>query len=143
MLFGPCRGYSISLRAATRDTVRALVYGDLKSCFAFAAGFPSAISGRRWEIRQTPSAKLEARAKDPTATPAAVCTVHALAEGMEAVPLPWSHYVRLLSLKNPYGRTFYETEALRGGCSVRQPTARRHRPQRKAHAQAARRLDQE
>jgi predicted nuclease of restriction endonuclease-like (RecB) superfamily len=35
-------------------------------------------------------------------------------------PLPWSTYVRLLSVKNPDARTFYETEALRSGWSVRQ-----------------------
>lgn len=35
-------------------------------------------------------------------------------------PLPWSAYVRLLSVKNPEARTFYETEALRSGWSVRQ-----------------------
>jgi predicted nuclease of restriction endonuclease-like (RecB) superfamily len=35
-------------------------------------------------------------------------------------PLPWSHYVRLLSVANPLAREFYETEALRGGWTVRQ-----------------------
>ena len=35
-------------------------------------------------------------------------------------PLPWSAYVRLLSVKNLHAREFYETEALRGGWSVRQ-----------------------
>jgi predicted nuclease of restriction endonuclease-like (RecB) superfamily len=35
-------------------------------------------------------------------------------------PLPWSHYVRLLSVQNLEGRVFYEKEALRGGWSVRQ-----------------------
>ena len=35
-------------------------------------------------------------------------------------PLPWSAYVRLLSVKAPEARTFYEAEALRGGWSVRQ-----------------------
>lgn len=35
-------------------------------------------------------------------------------------PLPWSAYVRLLSVKSPAARSFYETEALRGGWSVRQ-----------------------
>jgi predicted nuclease of restriction endonuclease-like (RecB) superfamily len=35
-------------------------------------------------------------------------------------PLPWSAYVRLLSVKNENARSFYETEALRGGWSVRQ-----------------------
>ena len=35
-------------------------------------------------------------------------------------PLPWSAYVRLLSVTNEQARKFYETEALRGGWSVRQ-----------------------
>ena len=35
-------------------------------------------------------------------------------------PLPWSAYVRLLSVKNAQARAFYETEALRGGWTVRQ-----------------------
>lgn len=35
-------------------------------------------------------------------------------------PLPWSHYVRLLSVQDPEAREFYETEALRGGWPVRQ-----------------------
>jgi len=35
-------------------------------------------------------------------------------------PLPWSAYVRLLAVKSEHARRFYETEALRGGWSVRQ-----------------------
>lgn len=35
-------------------------------------------------------------------------------------PLPWSHYVRLLALRNDEARKFYETEALRCGWTVRQ-----------------------
>lgn len=35
-------------------------------------------------------------------------------------PLPWSHYVRLLSVKEEDARKFYETESLRSGWSVRQ-----------------------
>lgn len=35
-------------------------------------------------------------------------------------PLPWSAYVRLLSVKNQHARNFYETEALHGSWSVRQ-----------------------
>lgn len=34
--------------------------------------------------------------------------------------LPWSAYVRLLSVRNEQARRFYETEALNGGWSVRQ-----------------------
>jgi predicted nuclease of restriction endonuclease-like (RecB) superfamily len=37
-----------------------------------------------------------------------------------AFPLPWSAYVRLLSVKTADARTFYESEALREGWSVRQ-----------------------
>jgi len=35
-------------------------------------------------------------------------------------PLSWSHYVNLLSVKEPYARAFYEAEALKGGWTVRQ-----------------------
>ncbi len=38
----------------------------------------------------------------------------------QAFPLPWSAYVRLLSVKSEAARSFYETEALRCGWSVRQ-----------------------
>lgn len=34
--------------------------------------------------------------------------------------LPWSHYVKLISIKKPEARTFYETEALKNGWSLRQ-----------------------
>jgi predicted nuclease of restriction endonuclease-like (RecB) superfamily len=40
--------------------------------------------------------------------------------GLRPFPLPWSHYVRLLSVKDVQARAFYETEALRGGWSVPQ-----------------------
>jgi predicted nuclease of restriction endonuclease-like (RecB) superfamily len=38
----------------------------------------------------------------------------------QAFPLPWSAYVRLLSVKSEQARAFYETETLRCGWSVRQ-----------------------
>ena len=43
-----------------------------------------------------------------------------LGQLLAAFPLPWSAYVRLLSVKNSRAREFYEAEALRGGWSVRQ-----------------------
>ena len=39
---------------------------------------------------------------------------------LTAFPLPWSAYVRLLSVRDEHARSFYEVEALRGGWSVRQ-----------------------
>lgn len=38
----------------------------------------------------------------------------------QSFPLPWSHYVRLLSLPSPAARRFYEQEALRGGWTFKQ-----------------------
>ncbi|MGB6156380.1 MAG: PDDEXK nuclease domain-containing protein, partial [Castellaniella sp.] len=43
-----------------------------------------------------------------------------LSELAQAFTLPWSAYVRLLSVKDGHARRFYEAEALRGGWSVRQ-----------------------
>ncbi len=43
-------------------------------------------------------------------------------EALVRFHLPWSHYVRLLSIANPEARAFYETEALRSGWTVRQLT---------------------
>lgn len=37
-------------------------------------------------------------------------------------PLPWSHYVKLLTVKSSEARAFYEAESLHGGWSVRQLT---------------------
>ena len=62
------------------------------------------------QIFQTPSEKLNAEIFQ---TPDLAALAHRF-------PLPWSAYVRLLSVKNEQARRFYETEALRGGWSVRQ-----------------------
>ncbi len=43
-----------------------------------------------------------------------------LTEIAKRFPLPWSHYVLLLSCRDEDEREFYETESLRGGWSVRQ-----------------------
>jgi predicted nuclease of restriction endonuclease-like (RecB) superfamily len=68
------------------------------------------------KILQTVSAKsstsiLFNNIEDNTSTLSAVASCFSL---------PWSAYVRLLSVKNPEARNFYETEALRSGWSVRQ-----------------------
>ena len=52
--------------------------------------------------------------------PAAVKGLEDLDVIARRFPLPWSAYVRLMSVKDPAARTFYETEALRCGWSVRQ-----------------------
>jgi predicted nuclease of restriction endonuclease-like (RecB) superfamily len=78
-----------------------------------------------WEIWQTPSAKFEARAKAARPIPMAgetstLMLVPELSVLTEAFRLPWSHYVRLLTVKDGKAREFYEGEALRGGWSIRQ-----------------------
>jgi len=39
---------------------------------------------------------------------------------LQQFPLPWSHYVRLLTIDDLNAREFYEQEAIRGGWSARQ-----------------------
>jgi predicted nuclease of restriction endonuclease-like (RecB) superfamily len=76
-----------------------------------------------WEISPTPSAELQARVKgspfaDPTERLPLSRPDFSVLAG--AFPMPWSHYVRLLSVENVPARAFYEAEAIRGGWSVRQ-----------------------
>jgi predicted nuclease of restriction endonuclease-like (RecB) superfamily len=76
-------------------------------------------------ILQTPSEKSLTAGKSTTLssnsrsfqTPSAE---FALSQIAARFPLPWSAYVRLLAVNNKNARTFYETEALRAGWSVRQ-----------------------
>jgi predicted nuclease of restriction endonuclease-like (RecB) superfamily len=46
--------------------------------------------------------------------------VERLSPVAQALPLPWTHYVRLLRVRNTHAREFYVREALAGGWSVRQ-----------------------
>jgi predicted nuclease of restriction endonuclease-like (RecB) superfamily len=74
------------------------------------------LSGKRKDftgadIFQTPSGKSQTVSAETLLSMASTC-----------FPLPWSAYVSLLSVKNDNARRFYETEALRGGWSVRQLT---------------------
>ena len=56
-------------------------------------------------------------AESQTSSKSAVTALRAISS---CFPLPWSHYVRLLSVGDENARRFYEEEALRGGWSVRQ-----------------------
>jgi predicted nuclease of restriction endonuclease-like (RecB) superfamily len=81
----------------SRQFGRGFGWRNLAQMRAFYLAWPAQ------EILQTPSAKSP--------------DLSALAQ---AFPLPWSAYVRLLSVKNPQARAFYETEALRGGWTIAQ-----------------------
>jgi predicted nuclease of restriction endonuclease-like (RecB) superfamily len=71
-------------------------------------------------ILQTPSGKLPAASAKTPPPVRQELDVDDLKTLTVRFPLPWSHYVRLLSVKDAEPRQFYETEALRGGWSVRQ-----------------------
>jgi predicted nuclease of restriction endonuclease-like (RecB) superfamily len=81
-----------------------------------------------WEISPTPSAKFQGRVRGSPFTDAADTNAGDLtppsrpdfAAVAGAFSMPWSHYVRLLSVENQTARAFYEAEAVRGGWSVRQ-----------------------
>ncbi|QEG43760.1 hypothetical protein UC8_58150 [Roseimaritima ulvae] len=83
-----------------------------------------------WPIVQTVSAKsatknLQTPSENSPTSPAELPIVTgeqltSLASIAERFPLPWSHYVKLLSLDDEKARKFYEAEALHGGWSVRQ-----------------------
>ena len=65
-----------------------------------------------WPSPQTVSAE-----STPTSIPQ---TVSAECSVWPNFPLPWSHYVRLLTVADQKAREYYEREALLGGWSVRQ-----------------------
>jgi predicted nuclease of restriction endonuclease-like (RecB) superfamily len=81
------------------------------------------------KISQTASAKLPSSRISQTASVELVSGTNSetasrnfidLPALAQAFPLPWSAYVRLLSVKNEHARSFYEAETLRCGWSVRQ-----------------------
>jgi hypothetical protein len=85
-----------------------------------------------WEILQMPSGKWQARVKSPMLanesgneklrTPSAELQPPAATQLpldptttlLDAFPLPWSHYVRLMAVKDDFARWFYEDEAIQG-----------------------------
>lgn len=87
--------------------------------FYLTQSTPKAMSAES-AIRQTLSGEsghlqtLSARSQAIDETPIG------LAATASRFPLPWSAYVRLLSVGSEQARRFYETEALRNGWSVRQ-----------------------
>lgn len=73
-----------------------------------------------WPISQTASAKSGSKQRLIKSPEKSQTLSAKLISGAPQFPLPWSAYVRLLSVTSEQARKFYETEALRGGWSVRQ-----------------------
>lgn len=84
------------------------------------------LESRESQIAQTLSAKSKTTAIRSTPpnifqTPSEKSLPFTLADLARAFPLPWSHYVLLISRsRSPEAFAFYHAEALRGGWSVRQ-----------------------
>ena len=98
---------------------------DLTAKFGRGFGFVNMTQMRKFyqiwpyeEIVQTASEQSQDRnEKAIIQTPSAKLNIADIAKHFS---LPWSHYVRLLPVKNQNAREFYEKEALRGGWSERQ-----------------------
>ncbi|ERW24579.1 TPA: DUF1016 family protein [Pseudomonas aeruginosa] len=112
-------------RAGYGEQLMERLSADLTARFGRGFGVNNLESMRRFflaypppEISQTLSGKLGN--ESPTEKSQTVSRRFDLTELAQAFALPWSAYVRLLSVKDGHARHFYETEALRGGWSVRQ-----------------------
>ncbi len=94
----------------SREFGRGFGWRNLTQMRAFYLAWPAG------QILQTPSAESAGTPILPTVSG----ELKDLPALTQAFPLPWSAYVRLLSVKNPQARAFYETEALRGGWTIAQ-----------------------
>jgi predicted nuclease of restriction endonuclease-like (RecB) superfamily len=105
-------------RAGYGEEIVARLAADLTARFGRGFGAVNLSQMKRFyllwpnhPILQTPSEKSSGEI---------IQTVSEISPAQPRFPLPWSHYVRLMAVKNDAARSFYETEALRGGWSVRQ-----------------------
>jgi predicted nuclease of restriction endonuclease-like (RecB) superfamily len=87
------------------EQMRAFYLGCPISQAASAKTLRSPNAERESHISQTVSAKLTGERSWPVHSP---------------FPLPWSHYARLLAVRNSQARAFYESEGFRGGWTIRQ-----------------------
>lgn len=123
-------------RAAYGEALIQRLGVDLSRQFGRGFGWRNLAQMRVFYLTWPPDRILQTlSAKSPPgsilSTPSAISSGTAISETLsrispdlpilaQAFPLPWSAYVRLLSVKNELARGFYETEALRCGWSVRQ-----------------------
>ncbi|AVX92153.1 DUF1016 family protein [Pseudomonas qingdaonensis] len=112
-------------RAGYGEQLMERLSADLTARFGRGFGVNNLESMRRFflaysqpEISQTVSGKLGN--ESPAEKSQTVSRKFDLSELAQIFTLPWSAYVRLLSVKDDHARQFYEAEALRGGWSVRQ-----------------------
>lgn len=97
---------------------------DLTTRFGRGFGVVNLSQMRRfylaWPPEQIFQTLSEKSSTEKLQTLSAISDVPELGALSQHFALPWSAYVRLLAVKNEQARSFYETEALRCGWSVRQ-----------------------
>lgn len=103
-------------RAGYGEELIAQLSVDLTSRFGRGFGVVNLSQMRKFCLCWSPE-RIFQTVSEKSQTPSAQFSLKDIAG---CFPLPWSHYVRLLSVQNAEARGFYEKEALRGGWSVRQ-----------------------
>jgi predicted nuclease of restriction endonuclease-like (RecB) superfamily len=112
-------------RAAYGEELIVRLSGDLHSRFGRGFGRANLFQTRSFylayrDILQTASGESAPAFRKVQAVSGLSADRKAVASVTARFPLPWSHYNRLLAVRNLSAREFYETEALRGGWTVRQ-----------------------
>lgn len=101
---------------------------DLSERFGRGFSYPNLNRFRQFYLAYPPDKKLSTPSKEsdlqilstPSRESGQAAVESFLKSASRRFPLPWSAYVRLMTVKNENARRFYEAEALRGGWSVRQ-----------------------
>jgi predicted nuclease of restriction endonuclease-like (RecB) superfamily len=116
-----------AVRAGYGEELIVRLSKDLQSRFGRGFGRANLFQMRAFYLAYRAIIQTTSGESAPAAVPEKIHTV----SGQSAEPddlvaiagcfsLPWSHYVRLLTVRNPEARKFYEKEALRGGWTIRQ-----------------------
>ena len=87
---------------------------------AFYLAYPPIVQSAPAQISAPGAGELRALSRKSEIPDAPEIVQSVIAQSLREFPLPWTHYVRLLSVGDPAGRSFYESEALRDGWTVRQ-----------------------
>jgi predicted nuclease of restriction endonuclease-like (RecB) superfamily len=112
-----------AVRANYGDELIKQLANDLSAQFGRGFGVVNLSQMRRFFLTW-PTKRIFQTLSEKSLTPMSINDIGVSSSSIPALanpfPLPWSAYVRLISVKNPEARTFYETEALRSGWSIRQ-----------------------
>ncbi|AZG07132.1 DUF1016 domain-containing protein [Pigmentiphaga sp. H8] len=112
-------------RAGYGEQLIARLSHDLTARFGRGFSVDNLENMRRFFLAYPPSCISETLSRKsgnecPAGRPQPAFRMFDLSELAQTFTLPWSAYVRLLSVSDVHARRFYEIEALRGGWSVRQ-----------------------